>query len=63
MTTLTMNSFGSASFKKPSFLEIRAALPDMQAEGTTMEQIANVVTRVSLAAVPFVALGWLFIAR
>jgi hypothetical protein len=67
MTTTTMNGlnagFGAASFKKPSFLDMRAALPDMPAEGTTLAHIANVATRVSLAAVPFVALGWLFIAR
>jgi hypothetical protein len=60
-----MNSgFGSArGFSKPSFAEIRAALPDMPAEGTLYARVSGVVGRAMLAAVPFAAVGWMFIAH
>ena len=50
-------------FAKPSFAQFRASLPDMPPEGSLLANAGNVATRLALAAVPFVALGWLFFAR
>jgi hypothetical protein len=68
MTTMTMNAangrtFGGASFRKPSFADIRAAFPDMPAQDGVLAQLGGVLTGVALAAVPFAAIGWLFIAN
>jgi hypothetical protein len=66
MTTTTMNTTAFAStraFAKPSFADIRAALPDMPAEGSLANRVAGVVVRAALAAVPFVALGSMFFVR
>ncbi len=68
MTTMTMNSANAgalraASFRKPSFADIRASLPDMPAQDGVFAQLAGVLTGVALAAVPFGAVAWLFIAN
>ncbi len=65
MTTMTMNAGfqSAAAFSKPSFAEIRAALPDMPAEGSLTARLAGVVARAALAAIPFVALGGMFFVR
>jgi hypothetical protein len=65
MTTMTMNAGfqSAAAFSKPSFAEIRAALPDMPAEGTLYARVAGAAGRVTLAAVPFAAVGWMFLAH
>ena len=47
----------------PNFAQVRAALPDMPATDSTASIVAGVAGRLALAAVPFCALGWLFITR
>jgi hypothetical protein len=65
MTTMTINAlnssatFGSSSFKKPTFAGIRAVLP---ADGSLFAQSLEVAARAALAAVPFAVIGWMFIA-
>jgi hypothetical protein len=69
MTTITYNNLSTAglrtqpSFKMPNFVERRAALPDMAAEGTLVARAVDVVSAVALAAVPFSAIGWMFLAH
>jgi hypothetical protein len=69
MTTATMNALNASAvrsapqFRKPSFLEIRAALPDMPSAEGFAARSANVLARVALAAVPFGAIGWMFLAH
>ncbi len=53
----------AASFKMPNFQQVRAALPDMPARESAASVAAGVAMRLTLAAVPFGALGWLFITR
>jgi hypothetical protein len=60
MTTTTMNA---ATFSAPRTFDIRAALPDMPAEGSLTARLAGVVARAALAAIPFVALGGMFFVR
>jgi hypothetical protein len=55
--------YTAASFKMPNFAQVRAALPDMPATDSTASIVAGVAGRLALAAVPFCALGWLFITR
>ena len=68
MTTATLTARNGYAFspvyrgKKASFAEIRAALPDMPAEGAALANALTVAGRLALAAVPFVALSYLFIA-
>ena len=63
-TTIAAATFGSArTFAKPSFIELRGALPDMPAEGSLAARAAGVALRAALAAVPFVALGGMFFVR
>ncbi len=72
MTTTTLNGYnhtlassvaGTPSFKLPNFAAMRAALPDMPVRDSAVSIVAGVAGRLALAAVPFCALGWLFIAR
>jgi hypothetical protein len=69
MTTATMNALNASAvrsasqFRKPSFLEIRAALPDMPMQGGFAARTASLAARVALAAVPFGAIGWMFLAH
>lgn len=66
MTTSTMNATtfsAPRAFTKPSFLDIRAALPDMPAEGSLAARVAGVLARAAIATVPFLALGGMFFVR
>jgi len=69
MTTATMNALNASAvrsapqFGKLSFLEIRAALPDMPMQGGFAARTASLAARVALAAVPFGAIGWMFLAH
>jgi hypothetical protein len=63
MTTMTMNALnGTAHAKLPSF-DIRAALPDMPRQGSLAFTILSITGRLTLAAVPFGAIGWMFLAH
>jgi hypothetical protein len=73
MTTATMNALNASAvrsasqFRQPSFLEVRAALPDMPRDMATQggfaARAASVAARAALAAVPFGAIGWMFLAH
>jgi hypothetical protein len=52
-----------ASFKMPNFHQVRAALPDLPSTESMASVAAGVALRLTLAAVPFGALSWLFLAR
>lgn len=52
-----------ASFKMPNFHQVRAALPDLPSTESVASVAAGVALRLTLAAVPFGALSWLFLAR
>jgi hypothetical protein len=62
-TAGSRSTAGAPSFKMPNFAAMRAALPDMPARESTATIVAGVAGRLALAAVPFCALGWLFITR
>jgi len=63
MSTTTMNALhGNSGLKLASF-DIRAALPDMPAQGSLAFTILGVTGRVLLAGVPFGAIGWMFLAH
>jgi hypothetical protein len=50
-------------FKRAGFVERRAALPDMDTVETPVARAVDVMSRIAIAAVPFTALAWLFVAR
>ena len=63
MTTTTMNALnGTARARLPSF-DIRAALPDMPAQDSLAFTILSITGRAVLAALPFGAIGWMFLAH
>jgi hypothetical protein len=49
-------------FELPSFAKMRAKLPTMKDESGSVAAIAGMVVKGVLAAVPFAALAWLFVA-
>jgi hypothetical protein len=51
------------TFKRAGFVERRAALPDMERVETPAARAGDVMSRLAIAAVPFAALAWLFVAR
>jgi hypothetical protein len=68
VTVLTFNAMNTAArsmpaFKRPGFVERRAALPDMETVETPAVRAVDVMSRIAIAAVPFTALAWLFVAR
>ena len=69
MTAITFTAANASVFgplprasKKNSFAR-RAALPDLDAHGSLLHRVAETLSHAALAAVPFAALAWLFIAR
>jgi hypothetical protein len=68
MTTITMNAANVVAvravpaFKMPNFVEVRAALPDMPAQGSVLDHAMGVAAGVAAASVPFAALCWMFVA-
>jgi len=68
VTTITYNAMNTAArsmpgFKRPGYVERRAALPDMETVETPAARAVDVMSRLAIAAVPFAALAWLFVAR
>jgi hypothetical protein len=67
-TTTTMSALNSNLFAPAPRIslkhvaQLRAALPQMPSQDSITEGV-NVIGRFTLAAVPFAALGWLFIAN
>jgi hypothetical protein len=68
MSTVTVNALnvavarGVPAFKMPNFVQVRASLPDMPAQGTVVDHVVAVAAGVAAAAVPFGALCWMFVA-
>jgi hypothetical protein len=61
----TLNAGATVSlprFTKPAFIDIRAALPDMPAQGSLLARALDTAGQVVLATVPFAVLSWIFIA-
>jgi hypothetical protein len=62
-TVRRASQVGASSFKMPNFHQVRAALPDLPSTESVASVAAGVALRLTLAAVPFGALSWLFLAR
>ncbi len=70
MTTLTHMSALNSSMFAPAprvsfsrYAMLRASLPQLTDKTSLLDDVAGIAGRFVLAAVPFTALGWLFIAR
>jgi len=73
MSTTTFNAINASLVQAPrhsamgpvsmQFAQMRASLPDLPAEAGFAAGALTVASRLALAAIPFAALGWLFVAR
>ncbi len=68
MTAITYSAVNATArtapaFKLADFVERRAALPDIERVETPAARAVDVMSRLAIAAVPFAALTWLFVAR
>jgi hypothetical protein len=69
MTTITMNALNTRSrraapaFKTQTYVQVRAAMPDGPAEASLLARTLDVVSHAALAAVPFGAIAWMFLAH
>ena len=69
MTTTTMNALNVHSlrpahaFKIPAHVQNRATLGELPAEQSLFARTLEIVSQAALAAVPFVAIGWMFLAH
>jgi hypothetical protein len=68
MTTSTMNALHTSlraapAFKIPASVKSLATRPDMPADGSLFARTLEVVSHAALAAVPFGAIAWMFLAH
>jgi hypothetical protein len=69
MTTITFDALNTNSqrpqfsFKAHSFFQRLEVLHDLAPTGTLLARTADVAVGAALAAIPFAAIGWLFLAH
>ncbi len=69
MTTITFDALNTAgartqlNFKMQSFFQHLEVLHELAPTGTLLARAADVAAGTALAAVPFAAIGWMFLAH